>query len=219
MSAIPPETTRRTAVFGALASVAALTGAPAQATPQLRYPLSLLYGRIGPEGFVRIDSAEQELWSGMAVRLAGLISRLEPVQQYSMLTNNPPPLTSENGNVLVARQIAANQGLDHIMLYASRHGRREHAAYGNWFSRAFNGVTSRLSTSDDAVAEAHIIATAGGPPILSWSMDAPGRSPLNPLQFRRRPEAEAVARLAASVETRLQADARAAFAAQRSIAD
>lgn len=218
MSRAPSSHSRRALLAGGLAATA-LAARPAHAAARLTYPLGLLYGRIGPEGFERIDVEEQELWSGMGVRLAGLISRIEPVQQFSMLTNSPPPLDNDAGNILMARQIASELGLDHILLYASRDGRRHYPAYNNWPSRAFNSIRSRLSQRDEAIAEAHIIETAGGLPLISLSLDAPPRHPLNPFDLHRDPEEQALKRLARAIEASIQEDARAAFVAQRSIAD
>lgn len=218
MSVKAQNQTRRTLLASALAA-GALSAGPAHAAPRLQYPLSLLYGRIGPTGFERIDTAEQNVWSAMAVRLTGLVERIEPIQQYSMLTNNPPMLDNDNGNVLIARQLASDAGLGHILLYASRYGAPAYPSSNNWFSRAFNGLRTRLTRSDDAVAEAHILPTDGGRPIVSISIDSPARSPLNPLDLLRDPEAEAVVHLATALESRIADDARAAYAAQRSIAD
>lgn len=214
----PLRQTRRTLLAGGLAATA-VAAAPAHAAPRLAYPLSILYGRIGPAGFERIDAEEQALWSAMGVRLAGLVSRLEPVQLYSMLTSNPPQLDNEAGNILFARQIASDLHLDHILLYASSDGRREYPAYNNWVSQAFNGARSRLSRGDQAIAEAHVLETAGGLPLLSLALDAPPRHPLNPFDLHRNPEEQAVHRLVRSLEARIQEDARAAFDVGRSIAD
>ncbi len=214
----PLRQTRRTLLAGGLAATA-LAATPAHAAPRLAYPLRILYGRIGPEGFERIDAEEQALWSAMGVRLGGLIGRLEPVQLYTMLTSNPPRLDNDAGNILFARQMASDLRLDHILLYASSDGRREYPAYDNWASKAFNGARSRLSRGDQAIAEAHVLETAGGLPLLSLSLDAPPRHPLNPFAFHRDPEEQAVNRLVRSLEARIQEDAHAAFDATRSIAD
>lgn len=195
----------------------AVAASPAHATTQLTYPLGLLYGRIGPEGFERIDTAEQALWSSMAVRLGGLISRIEPLQRFSMLTNDPPALQSENGNVLIARQIALEAGLDHVLLYSSYDGKRTQAAYSNWLSQGYAAVRSSVARHDNAIAEAHVLRVSGGAPILSLSLDAPPKSRFNPFDMHRNPERQVMQRLAEAVERDIQSDANAALRAQTSL--
>lgn len=213
--------TRRAILAGACAAgaLAPYAAPPAHAAPRLGYPLRILYARIGPNGFERIDTEEQALWSSMSVRLGGLIDRLEPIQRYSMLANDPPAMDSETGNILIARQIATDAHLDHILLYSSHDGSRAYRSYSNWLSRAYAGLRTNLGPHDDAIAEAHIISAAGGPPVVSLSVDAPPRTRLNPFDWRRNPEGQAMLWLATAVEDRIQSDARAVFAAQTSIAD
>lgn len=216
MNSDPASHTRRIVLKGGLAACAA-AAAPAHAAPRLGYPLGLLYGRIGPDGFERIDTAEQALWSSMAVRLGGLVSRIEPIQRFTMLTNDPPALQSENGNVLIARQIALEADLDHLLLYSSYDGRRSYEAYSNWLSQAYTAVRTRLSPNDKAIAEAHVLNVSGGPPIMSLSLDAPPKSRFNPFDLHRDPERQVMQRLAKAVERDIQSDAGVALHAETSI--
>lgn len=218
MSSPAASHTRRALLASALAT-GVISGVPARAAPRLAYPMGLLYARIGPEGFQRINTEEQELWSTMSIHLGGLISRIEPIQRYSMLTNDPPAISSENSSILIARQLAAEAGLDHILLYSSHDGSRSYTTYTNWAAKAYAGIRSSLSAHDDAIAEAHILKTAGGPPIVSRSLDAPPRARFNPFDLRRNPEQQVMSRLAQSIEASIQTDARIALAAQTSIGD
>ena len=213
-----PRHSRRALLASAIATGVA-AGLPARAAPRLAYPIGLLYARIGPNGFQRINTAEQDLWSAMSVRLGGLISRIEPIQRYSMLTNDPPSIDSENSNVLIARQLATEAGLDHVLLYSSHDGSRTYTNYKNWAAKAYAGIRSSLTMGDDAIAEAHILNTAGGPPIVSRALDAPARARLNPFDLGRDPEQQVMSRLAHNIEASIQADARIALAGQTSIAD
>ncbi len=222
MTSDPASQTRRSVLSGAFAAATcatALGAAPAHAATRLGYPLGLLYARIGPDGFERIDSDEQALWSSMSLRLGALISRIEPIQRYSMLTNNPPSTDSETGSVLIARQLASDAGLDHVLLYSSHDGTRTYTTYSNWLAKAYAGLRTTLGPREDAIAEAHILSVHGGPPLISLSLDAPARSRLNPHALRPDPHQQAMTRLADAIEADIRADASDAFRAQASIAD
>ena len=155
----------------------------------------------------------------MSIRLGGLAPHVQPIQHFSMLTNNPPAIDGGASNVLIARQIARDAGLGHVLLYSSHDGRQSFTSYSNWLSQAYAHVRTAVSPRSDAIAEAHILGVAAGPPLISMSVDAPPRKWLNPLDYRRNPEQQVMHRLASAMEQAIQTDARSAFAAQASMAD
>ncbi len=216
---------RRTAIKGALGLAAATLAAPnlpaftATASPLLKYPLRMVYGRIGPEGFERITTEEQNAWIALQVRLGGIIQTMEPIQSYSLLTVRPPAEDGGESSVITARRIATDAGADHALLYSTNDGRKSFPAFSNWLSRAYTHLRSELTPRDNAIGEAHIIHASGGLPAISVSADAKPKSILNPLDHFRDPENEALELMITQLERRFHDEARALIASHRSIAD
>jgi hypothetical protein len=201
------------AFVGASVSPAALAG------PTLVFPLRLGYARVGETGFVAIRSSEQEAWTQLQTRLGGLINTIEPIQPSDMLGAKAPELDGGASCALVARQLAANAGYSHVILYATQDGRKTYKHGASWVSRAFASLRSEYLKYDRATGEAHLLDVAGGPAIASVSADAAPRDPIDPSDNHRNPEREALTGLTTALERRLQSLSRAGFDAQRSIAD
>src|SRR5262245_10856114 len=94
------------------------------AAPALVFPLPVAYARIGQQGFMRLTSDDQEIWTGLQTRLGGLIDSIEPIQPRDMLGVRTPELDGGASCAMVARQIAQGQGLSHVILYATDDGKR-----------------------------------------------------------------------------------------------
>jgi hypothetical protein len=203
--------------------VAALLGAgvspAALAAPAVAFPLRLGYARVGPQGFVRLRSAEQEAWMQLQTRMGGLVDTMEPIQPSDMLGAKAPELDGGASCALVARQIGAVAGYSHVILYATQDGRKNYDHDGGWISKAFANLRSDYLKYSRASGEAHLLDISGGPAIASVSADVAPRKLLDPFDNHRNPERETLAALTASLERRIQSLARAGFDAQRSIAD
>jgi len=203
--------------------VAALVGAAvtpaAFAAPLLAFPLRLGYARVGPEGFIHLRSTEQQAWTKLQMRIGGLIESIEPIQPSNMLGAKMPDVDGGASCALVARQMAANAGFSHVILYATQDGRKIYEHQDNWFANAFASFRSEYLKYDRATGEAHLLDVLGGPAIASVAADAAPRNPLNLFDNHRNPEGETLASLTQSLERRIQDFARAGYEAQRSIAD
>ena len=205
---------------GLLAALCGASLSPAAfAAPAVDFPLRLGYARIGPRGFVPIRSKEQEAWTRLQTRIGGLVDTIEPVQLSNMLGTKAPDVDGGASCALVARKLAADAGLSHVILYATQDGRKVYKHYDNWFSKAFASLRSEYLKYDRAAGEAHLLNVAGGPTIASVSADAPPRDPLDLFDNHRNPEAETLAALTLGIERRLQSLARPGYEVQRSIAD
>lgn len=221
MNANSVSLTRRAllALAGVGLAAPAAFAAPAPAVSRLRFPLRLAYARMNPEGFIAIRSDEQEAWSTLQTRLGGLIDAIEPIQPGSLLGATAPEVDGGASCALAGRKLAADMGFDYVILYATQDGRKTYASGGGWLRKTFASLRSEYGGYDRASGEAHLLAVAGGAPVLSASADAAPRSAFNLFDNNRNPERETLAQLTQAVERRLQAMARADYAAQRSIAD
>lgn len=215
-----PSMTVRLTRRGLAPALAALLLAPrALAAPAPIFPMRIGYARIGAEGFLRLRSAEQEAWEQLRTRTGGLIEQIEPIQPGDMLGANAPVLDGGASCALVARQMGADAGYSHVILYATQDGRRLPKDDDNWVSKAFENFRSEYLKYNRATGEAHLLDIAGGPPIASVSADIAPRNPLDPFDNHRNPEAETLKALTVGLEHRLQSLARAGYEAQHSIAD
>jgi hypothetical protein len=205
---------RRSLVLG----LGGLALAPAAFAAPLTFPLRVAYARIGPQGFVRLTSDDQEIWTGLQTRLGGLIDEIAPIQPRDMLGVRTPELDGGASCALVARQIAQTQGLSHVILYATDDGKRPEKSEHKWLTRAFATIRQPYYEYDDATAEAHLLGVEGGPAIASVSVDARKRNWYEVLEGRK-PEREALVSVTEAMERRLQSIARVQYEAQRSIAD
>ena len=205
------------ALAGAALGAAALSPS-AFSAPALVFALRLAYARIGKQGFMRLTSDDQAIWSGLQTRLGGLIDEIEPIQPKDMMGAKTPELDGGASCAMVARQIALNAGLSHVILYAAHDGKRAERSTHQWMTRAFATIRQDYYEYDDATAEAHLLGVEGGPAIASVNVDAPKRNWLEVLSGRD-PEREAIASVTEAMERRLQSMARIQYEAQRSIAD
>lgn len=212
--------TRRRAL-GLAAAGLGLAAAPGQAWagPGVGFPLRAAYLRVGPASFVQIRAAEQDHWSRLALRLGGLVETLMPIQPEDMLGVRAARVVGGPNCAMVARELAARSGFEHVILYATHDGQRRYASDGSWLSDLFATLQADLDKDDPAVGEAHLLHIDGGPPLASVTADAPPRDPLNLFDSGRNPEREALDQLVQGLERRLQDIARRAYDAQRSIAD
>ncbi len=191
---------------------------PAFGAPALRFPLRLGYARVGPDGFMKLGTDDQAAWTALQTRLGGLIDEIEPIQPADMFGARAPDVDGGASCAMVARQIAANSGFSHVVLYATSDGRRDYPATDAWYSKAFASFRSEYFQYGVATGEAHLLDVAGGPAIASVSADAPAAGALD-VFGRRRPERKALARVTAAMERKLQSIARVEYESQRSIAD
>ena len=106
-----------------------------------------------------------------------------------------------------------------MVLYATNDGQRIYTSDGHWFSDMFASLQADLDKDDRATGEAHLLDVAGGAPLTTVTADARPRDPLNLFDGGRNPERETLMGLTQGIERRLQDMARAAYDAQRSIAD
>lgn len=188
------------------------------AAPALAFPLRTAYARIGRQGFMRLTSDDQEIWTALQARLGGLIEEIAPMQPKDMLGSRTPELDGGASCAMVARQIAAAQGLSYVILYATDDGKRPEKSEHKWLTRAFATIKQPYYEYDDATAEAHLLSIEGGPAIASVSTDARKRNWREVLEGRK-PEREALIAVTEAMERKLQSIARVQYEAQRSIAD
>lgn len=220
MKTSPPVLSRRSALRLGLCGLGAAAIDPqALAAPAVSFPLRIAYARVAPTGFVHVRSGEQQPWTRMATRLGGLIDSLAPLQPADMLGGGLPKVEGAASCALIARQMAANAGYDHVILYATHDGQHPPQRYDNWFSETFANLTSNLQKDGRATGEAHLLSMAGGPPLMSAHADAQPRDPLNLFDGVRNPEREVLEALTQAFERRLQDLARRALESERSIAD
>lgn len=216
MANTPFRFTRR----AALAGLGAATLAPAAlAAPAMAFPLRIAIARVSPDGFVHIRSEEQKVWTAMALRLGGLVDALAPLQPGDMLGGGLPAIEGAASCALVARQMAATSGYDHVILYATHDGQRSRPAYDNWFAETFANLQASITKDGRATGEAHLLGVDGGMPLASAHADAPPRDLLNLFDGERNPEREALTALVGAMEHNVQRMARSAYANSRSIAD
>ncbi len=208
--------TRRSALA---ALGAAAIAPPVMAAPGLSWPLRIAYARVAPGGFVHIRSDEQQPWTRMATRLGGLVDIVAPLQPTDMLGGGLPKIEGAANCALIARQLAANAGYGHVIIYATHDGQRRSEAYDNWFSETFANLTANLQKDGRATGEAHLLSIDGGMPLMSAHADARPRDPLNLFDGGRNPERETLTGLTEAFERRLQDLAGRALQDQRSIAD
>lgn len=210
---------RRSLLLTLSGVVGGLALAPAAfAAPSLTFPLRVAYARIGRQGFVRLTSDDQEIWTGLQTRLGGLIDDITPIQPKDMLGVRTPELDGGASCAMVARQIAQAQGLSYVILYATDDGKRPEKSEHKWLTRAFATIKQPYYEYDDATAEAHLLGVEGGPAIASVSTDARKRNWHEVLEGRK-PEREALLGVTEAMERKLQSIARVQYEAQRSIAD
>lgn len=212
-----PALTRRAFLSAAtvLAAPPAWAFGPATPAGDLRFPLRVGYARIGPDGFLHLGSEDQTLWSAMDVRLGGLIGRLVPLQPSSMLGASAPQMDGGASCALAARQMAADAGLDHALLYAVDEGARTE---GGWIAQCFAAIRAAGGAGRIA-GEAHLLDIAGGAPVESVFADARRRSLLGALAGKPKGATRTLDELALGMELRLQQAAADALAKQHSIAD
>lgn len=220
MALSSPILTRRAALRLAALGLGSLAGAPlANAQQLMQWPMRLAYARMSPNGFVQIRSDEQAYWTAMQTRLGGLVEVLQPIQPRDMLGVSAPQVDGAASSALVARQMAAAAGFNHVILYATNDGQRAYQSDGSWFQDTFANLRADIDKDDRASGEALLLDISGGMPLASVTADAKPRDPLNLFDGSRNPERETLTQLIASLERRLQDMARFAFDAQRSIAD
>jgi hypothetical protein len=209
---------RRSLLALAGLGVGSLLAPSAFASPVLAFPLRAAYAHIGKTGFMRLTSDDQQIWAGLQTRLGGLIDDLTPIQPSDMMGAKTPELDGGASCAMVARQIALNAGLSHVILYATDDGRRPEKSEHRWLTKAFHVVRQEYYEYDDATAEAHLLTVDGGPAIASVSVDA---RKLNWLEVigGRNPDRENLLGLTQALERRFQAMARSQYENQRSIAD
>ncbi|MBP9235381.1 MAG: hypothetical protein KBF30_11950 [Hyphomonadaceae bacterium] len=212
--------TRRAALrMGATALGGLMLTPAARAQRVVQWPLRLAYARMSPDGFVAIRGDEQSTWQAMQTRLGGLIDAIQPLQPANMMGVSAPKIDGAASCAMVARQMAVAAGFDYVILYATNDGQRIYKSEGNWFSDMFASLQADLDKDDRATGEAHLLDVAGGAPLTTVTADARPRDPLNLFDGGRNPERETLMGLTQGIERRLQDMARAAYDAQRSIAD
>jgi len=212
--------TRRTVLrIGALGLGGLVLAPLAQAQQLMQWPMRLAYARMGANGFVQIRGDEQTYWSAMQTRLGGLVEAVQPIQPRDMLGRLAPQVDDAETYALVARQMAAAAGFNHVILYATNDGQRLYPSDGSWFQDMFANLRSDLGKGDRASGEAVLFDISGGMPLATVTADARPRDPLNLFDGGRNPERETLGQLTANLERRLQDMSRLAFDAQRSIGD
>lgn len=212
--------TRRSALrLGAL-GLGSLVLAPLGHAQQLmQWPMRLAYARMSANGFVQIRSDEQSYWTAMQTRLGGLVEAIHPIQPRDMADGAPPQFDGTASFTLMARQMAAAAGFNHVILYATNDGQRIYKSDGGWFQDTFANLRGDLDKDGRSAGEALLLDISGGMPLAIVTADAKPRDPLNLFDGGRNPERETLAQLTANLERRLQDLSRLAFDAQRSIAD
>jgi hypothetical protein len=222
--------TRRTTLrLGALSLGAVSLGAAglvglglapqAMAQTYSSWPMRLAYARVAPRGFIHIRGEEQAAWTNLQTRLGGLIETIQPMQPADMMGAHIPQVEGGANCALVARQMASGAGFSHVILYATQDGQATYPSDGGWFSDIFANLQADIDKDGRATGEAHLLDVTGGMALASVSADARPRDPLNLLDGGRNPERETLTALTQGMERRLQDMARAAYAAQGSIAD
>lgn len=181
----------------------------------LSFPLRIGYARIGPQGFMRLGADEQLRWSAMELHLGGLIARMVPLQSSSMFGAPAPQVDGGAACALVARQMAADAGLGHALLYAVDDDAKTE---GGWIAQCFAAVRA-AGGAGRISGEAHLLDIAGGAPVESAFADAPRRGFLGAVAGRPKAAATTLDLLSAEMERRIQRSAAAAFDAGYSIAD
>jgi hypothetical protein len=131
-----------------------------------------------------------------------------------MLGQTAPELDGGASCALAARNLAAEAGFSHVILYATHDGQKPKA---DWVNLCFSSLRAPGKTR--ALGEAHLLAVSGGAPLASATADAEKRSWLNPFDNHRNPERETLDQLLATLERHLQLLARPAFERAESIAD
>jgi hypothetical protein len=188
------------------------------AAPGVVFPLRVAYARIGEQGFMKLTSDDQEIWSGLQTRLGGLIDDITPIQPRDMMGAKTPEVDGGASCAMIARQLALNAGLSHVILYATDDGKRPEKSEHKWLTKAFLAIRQEYHEYDDATGEAHLLGVEGGPALASVSVDARKRN-WHEVLSGRKPEREALTSVTEALERRLQSMARAQYEAQRSIAD
>lgn len=213
-----PTFSRRSLLALAGLGLGGMLAPSAFADPGISFPLRTAYARIGKGGFMRLTSADQLVWAGLQTRLGGLIDDIQPIQPRDMMGAKTPEMDGGASCAMVARQLALNAGLSHVIVYATDDGRRPERDEKKWLTKAFNAVRQDYYEYEDATAEAHLLHVDGGPPLASVSVDA---QRLNWFEVfsGRNPDRETTASVIEALERRLQAMARVQYEAQRSIAD
>lgn len=212
--------TRRTALRLGATALGGLVLAPAAlAQNRISWPLRLAYARVSQTGFVQIRGDEQSAWTAMQMRLGGLIDAIQPIQPSDMIGTAAPQVEGGPNCAMVARQMAGAAGFSHVIVYATNDGQKTYKSDGGWFSDMFANLQSDFDKDNRASGEAHLLDVEGGMPLATVNADAKPRDPLNLFDGGRNPERETLASLTRGMELRLQDMARAAYEAQRSIAD
>lgn len=206
---------RRTLLLGL--GAAALAPAAFAEAP-LAFPLRLAYARVGKQGFMRLTSDDQDIWTALQTRLGGLIDEITPIQPRDMLGVHAPELDGGASCAMVARQLAQAQGFSYVMLFGVDDGKRPEKSEHKWLTRAFATIKQPYYEYEDATAEAHLLSVDGGPALASVSVDARKRNWHEVLEGRK-PEREALLSVVQAMERRLQSIARGQYEADRSIAD
>ncbi len=181
----------------------------------VHFPLRVGYARIGPEGFLRLDAREQTRWSTLQVRLGALVARITPLQPADMFGAKAPLVDGGAACALAARQMAADAGLGHVLLYAVDEGTQ---AEGGWIAQCFAALRA-AGGAGHVSGEAHLLDVTGGPPVDSVFSDAPRRGFLGALGGRPRGATQALDDLALGVERRIQEAAAQALESRHSMAD
>ncbi|MBI1339172.1 hypothetical protein GC169_03020 [bacterium] len=203
----------------AIALAVCLAAGAARADSGGGAPLRIACARLGPEGFVRIDSEEQAIWRRMELRLGGLVDRLTLLRPADLLAPAAPAIDGPATARLALLSAASAHGADHAILYTCDDGRKTFPHSANWFSSAFASARGVASRADPAQAEAALMHTTTGADIAFVSGDAPPRDRLNPFDNHRRPDREAVEALTGLIEREIMEMMTPAFARSRSIAD
>ena len=185
----------------------------------MSFPLRVVYARVSPTGFVHIRSDEQAYWMQMAMRLGGLVELLAPMQPGDMFGRGVREIENGASCAVVARQVAMDAGYNQVILYATHDGQKTYAPPDGWFGETFAWLAAEFDKDGRATGEAHLLDVAGGKPLASAHTDARPRDPLNLFDGGRNPERETLDSLTRLLELQLADMARAAYAAQRSIAD
>ncbi|RYD82453.1 MAG: hypothetical protein EOP61_42040 [Sphingomonadales bacterium] len=181
--------------------------------------MRLAYARMSPSGFVQIRGDEQAYWTAMQMRLGGLIDAIQPIQPRDMPDRGASQADGAESFALLARQMAAAAGFNHVILYATNDGQRYYKSDGSWFQDTFANLRADIDKDGRASGEALLLDISGGMPLATVTADAKPRDPLNLFDGGRNPERETLSLLTANLERRLQDMSRLAFDAQRSIAD
>lgn len=216
MTTVPHLLSRRRLALGL---VAAMAISPAASARPVRFPLRIAYARIGKDGFLAIRSDDQRVWSALQTRTGGLIDRIAPIQPTGLLGAHPPELDGGASCALAARQLAANEGFSHVVLYATTGGRPASSQGGDWLTRGLATLRSTIAPPERASGEAYLLDTGDGPPLACATADVRRKNLLDPFDDARKPERETLTALTRTLEIQIQRLARAGLARDASIAD